>query len=249
MAPNTVTPNSSLPPGRGWLRRALPDGRVQGVVGLGMFAILIAGVGAVRGAVMEPFEVPSDSMTPTVLHGDHVLVLKNRYALAPGIRGGLVRWEQPRRGEVVVFHIHGINYIKRVVAIGGDRVQVTGDRLLVNGQPVRESTEPEPVDVVLSDCTTRSFLQHRERGDAGVYTTAHDPMGPPGRDMPLVTIPQGTVFVLGDNRDNSEDSRRWGPIGVDQVLGRAEYVWVSLDSCGTHGAFRTDRIAQRVHNP
>ena len=134
--------------------------------------------------IVKPFYIPSPSMEPTLVQGDRVLV--NRF---------IYRFQQPQRGDVVVFHPPvepKQDYIKRVVGVAGDRIAVKDGKLLVNGRP-----QSEPY-----------LKEQRIAADFGE-----------------ITVPAGSIFVMGDNRNNSGDSRYFGPVKVDQVLGEAFMVY------------------------
>ena len=144
-------------------------------------AVLLALVlpAVVRSLVLEPFGVPTASMAPTVQAGEHVLANKLAYRLSPPRRGELAVLERPGSGEIL---------LKRIVAVGGDRVAIEDGVLLVNGRPRHERYV-------------------NERLVDSVY------FGP-------VRVPRGSVFVLGDNRFDSRDSRSFGPVPDDDLIGR-----------------------------
>jgi signal peptidase I len=153
--------------------------------------VLVALVGA-RAFVAEPLRIPSDSMAPTILHGDHVLSDRLTYRFRDPERGELAVFSSPDTGELT---------LKRVVGVGGDRIEVRDGVLLVNGERQREPfVDRDVVD--------------------GVF------FGP-------VRVPAGTVFVMGDARDNSRDSRAFGPVPVDDVEGRAILRLWPLSRAGT----------------
>jgi len=216
------------------------------------FALLIALV--LRSFVVEAFKIPSGSMMPTLEVGDRIFVNKMAYrAEVPwsllGVRlpyGGttLRRWDSPGRGDIVVFRHPGepdVDYIKRVVAVEGDRLEVRGGVLSVNGKPVprrkiglfphKDQTCREVVGELyeeVQDGRPRSVLQGAGPDRLGWY-------GP-------ITVRAGHVFAMGDSRDNSRDSRVWGQLPVDLIKGRAMVTWLSLDACG--GAKRPVRFSR-----
>jgi signal peptidase I len=202
-----------------------------------VYALLIAL--AVRTLLFEPFNIPSGSMKPTLLVGDYLFVSKytygySRYSLPLGLPlfSGRIFERVPERGDVVVFKLPSDNktdYIKRVIGLPGDRVQVIGGRLHLNGEPVK--VEPigafvEPDDGPASGIpmfmeTLPNGLQHRilEMTDHGMLD-----------DTGVYEVPAGHVFAMGDNRDNSLDSRvrDVGYVPIENLIGRAEILFFSV---------------------
>lgn len=176
-----------------------------------------------RGIALQAFKIPSASMLPTLQIGDYVLVEPLRYGLRFPWGGWLLRWATPQPGDVVVFsHPRDSNqdFVKRVVAVGGEQVEVRGKQLLVDGAP--------------RDLPGTVFVEGRERVQ---LHDVRDNFGP-------VWVPAGHVFVLGDNRDQSVDSRFWGFVGVDDVRGKADRIYWSMD--GDDGWVRWERIGSSV---
>ena len=196
----------------------------------------------------EPFYIPSGSMVPTLLVGDYLVVNKfaygySRFSLpfAPDWFSGRILGGTPKRGAVVVFRPPGApneDFIKRVVGLPGDTVQVTNGQLYINGRIVPRVDAGDYVDtssgapVVARDYTeslpggvVHSILKitNAPENDGGV-----DP-----NNTPLYTVPAGDLFMMGDNRDNSEDSRFMdGPVGyvpIENVVGPAELIFFSID--------------------
>lgn len=187
-------------------------------------ALLAAGL--LRGCALMAVKVPSGSMLPNLQIGDFVLVTPLAYGLRVPLLGGwLLRWSDPAPGDVIVFagprdpaRNTSDDFIKRVVAVGGERVEIRDKTALVDGQPrVQPVTFVEGAHVQLEG--------------------PRDTFGP-------VAVPPGKLFVLGDNRDRSIDSRYWGFIDVGDVRGRAGVVYWSRDA--GDGWFRWERIGTRV---
>lgn len=223
--------------------------------GLLLAAIVVAGavVLGLRLFVFQPFTIPSGSMVPTLVPGDYVVVSKisygyGRYSL-PLATAGLSRripagW-LPQRGDVVVFRVPGktaVDYIKRVVGLPGDRIQMTNNVLKINGVAVSRERIGDAAIEGSSPRATRyretlpSGVSYTTQslGDNGFYATTHE-----------YTVPPGHYFVLGDNRDNSVDSRMLNQIGyvpAESLIGRAEVILFS----GAEGGARWDRIFQTV---
>ena len=163
----------------------------------------------VRTFVVQAFKIPSGSMLPTLQIGDHLLVNKFSYGVRlPVIGTSLVHRQGPVRGDVVVFRYprdRSLDYIKRVVAVGGDTLEVRDKQLFVNGQQVVNPHAHFASPDILS-----------------ATTGPRDNFGP-------VTVPEGKIFVMGDNRDNSYDSRFWGFVDLRDVLGKAWIIYWSWD--------------------
>ncbi len=163
----------------------------------------------IRTFIVQAFKIPSGSMLPTLLIGDHLLVNKFSYGVRLPFDGRmLIPLGKPERGEVVVFRFpkdRSIDYIKRVVAVPGDTIEIRDKQLFINGEPVAD-----PHAYVSSP----TILQRA--------ASPRDNFGP-------VTVPEGRVFVMGDNRDNSYDSRFWGFVEERDILGKAFILYWSWD--------------------
>ena len=189
----------------------------------------------IRTFIFEPFRIPSGSMVPTLQIGDFVAVSKFSYGIwLPFVRKEVLDFGDPERGDIIVFRYPGDesqNYIKRVVAIPGDRIEVRNNQILLNGQVQGWRAAEDAYSFVNSRC--ESIVHRRNTETFG--EDEHDilvAMRPRSlANMPEQTIPPGNVFVMGDNRDNSEDSRAWGFVRFDQIKGKAHIVILSVDTC------------------
>ena len=234
-------------------RAARQYARLRRIIGTVAVAVLIAL--SLRSFVLEPFNIPSASMLPTLRVGDYLFVAKwpygySRFSLPLGmpVMDGRIGGAIPERGDVVVFKSPADNradFIKRVVGLPGDRVRMTGGRLEINGVLI-----PKVADGAgrfIETLGTRSYAVLDQVG------------GGPRDDTPVVTVPAGNYFVLGDNRDDSADSRipiADGGVGLvpdANLVGRAAMIFFSVDGsarlmdpAGWWRAFRPDRIGMRL---
>lgn len=185
-----------------------------------------------RAFVVEAFQIPSGSMIPTLEVGDHIFVSKFSYGLVvPFSNKKLFELRQPSRGDVIVFkwpQDPSIDYIKRVVGLPGEKLELRHNELFINDRPMPR----EHVGPYRSEDSQRGVSDDRD-GDLWSETLdgkPHDEIQDLGR-LPQsygpIVIPEGNVFVMGDNRDNSSDSRVWGTVKHDLIKGRALVVWWS----------------------
>jgi signal peptidase I len=211
-------------------------------------ALLIALV--IRSFLFQPFNIPSGSMMGTLLVGDYLFVSKftygySRYALPFGIIpfNGRIMGRLPERGDVVVFKLPSDNrtdYIKRVIGLPGDRIQVRGGVLYINDAEVpRERVED--FEYLLPDGRIVFVPQYRETLPNGVqYLTLDSIPNGPEDNTGVYVVPEGHLFMMGDNRDNSADSREPGAVGfvpAENVVGRAEIKFYSTDGSAAFWEF------------
>jgi signal peptidase I len=193
--------------------------------------LLVVGLLAFRSAVADWYDVPTGSMQPTIYEGDRILVNKLAYGLRlPFTDVQLARWDDPDRGEIVVLPSprDGTRLVKRVVAVGGDTVAMQGGVLVINGEPARYTPAAEPRwPLPEADDAAHDFLV--EHAADGAHAVMFTPSTPRGRDFGPVTVPDGHVFLSGDNRDNSLDSRWFGFAPVTTVAGHATALVASVD--------------------
>lgn len=177
----------------------------------------------IRSFVFEPFRIPSGSMMPTLLQGDFIFVKKFSYGLRlPVTETKIIATGEPERGDVVVFRLPSdpsINYIKRVVGLPGDKITYERHRLTINGELVDIEPAPDatPVD-------PKFIEQLGERTHDILITSPANSL----RDG-IYTVPEGHYFVMGDNRDNSRDSRFIGAIPESNLVGEAVRIWMHVD--------------------
>ncbi|KAA9133275.1 signal peptidase I [Marinihelvus fidelis] len=192
-----------------------------------LFAVLVF-----RSFLFEPFKIPSGSMIPTLLIGDFIVVNKFSYGLRlPVLNKKVVPIGEPERGDVVVFRYPvdpGVNFIKRVVGLPGDTVAYRDKRLFINGEEVGEQGGAPYVSSEVK-CSTPRRDAMRYREDLG--NTRHDILihnGISGRNGQW-EVPEGHYFMMGDNRDRSNDSREWGYVPEENLVGRAVGIWLNFD--------------------
>ncbi|MBK1781000.1 signal peptidase I [Advenella sp. WQ 585] len=207
-----------------------------------------------RSFVVEPFRIPSGSMLPTLQDGDMILVNKFNYGIRlPIVDQKIIPLGNPKKGDVVVFRYPvntDIDYIKRVVGVSGDTVAYIGKRLFINGEPLE--TTPLGPYVKPSQQVGNPLKLQEKTGDAsyeilnmpgtGGYIT--DPQFPFVQNCEYAasdfkcTVPEGHYFVMGDNRDNSEDSRYWGFVPDNHLVGKAFFVWMNFGDLGRIGSIK-----------
>lgn len=206
---------------------------VKTIVYAGLIAVII------RTLLFEPFNIPSGSMIPTLLVGDYLFVEKYSYGyshyslpFAPDLFSGRIFGSTPRRGDVMVFKYPrdtSVDYIKRVIGLPGDTVQVKEGRLWINGTEVAQ--QPEGDFEVDDDGVQVALRRYQETLPGGV---AHDILkttdSGEANNTPVYTVPPGSLFVMGDNRDNSADSRFWGFVPMENLVGKAEVLFFSIDA-------------------
>ncbi|MDH5633632.1 MAG: signal peptidase I [Gammaproteobacteria bacterium] len=197
------------------------------------FFPVILFVFVLRSFLFEPFRIPSGSMLPNLLVGDFIVVNKYAYGVRlPVINKKVINIAAPDRGDVMVFRFPrdpSVNYIKRVIGVPGDRIAYRDNRLHVNGKAV---TYDKQADYIYRDISggERKFLQYLEQldGESGEHRVILEEGSYASGPIEL-TVPEGQYFVMGDNRDNSNDSRYWGFVPDANVVGKAFMIWFSWD--------------------
>lgn len=201
----------------------------------------------IRSFLFEPFTIPSSSMVPTLLIGDFILVNKYTYGLRlPVLNTKIVDVSEPKRGDVVVFrppHMPDRNYVKRLVGMPGDRISYVNDVLYINDVPMAQEPVGRYFAEGINSESTGSELRKEQLGDV-----SHQILLRSGRGVPagrVWQIPPGYYFMMGDNRDNSEDSRVWGLVPEQNLVGKAFFVWMHWD-WKIRGFVSWERIGMKV---
>lgn len=200
-----------------------------------LFLVLV-----LRSFLFEPFQIPSGSMLPTLKIGDFILVNKFDYGLRlPVVGTTVVELGKPERGDVMVFKYPEdprINFIKRVVAVPGDVVEYRDKVLYINGLELT-LTPVAPDGSLTLPALTEEALEPLGQDGHRIWRRMTA-----GRDLPPVTVPAGQYFVMGDNRDNSNDSRVWGFVDDSLIVGRAFMVWMHWESLLSIPSFSDVRV-------
>jgi len=186
--------------------------------------------------VVEPFKIPSASMMPTLIAGDFILVNKFIYGLrVPILNNTFLEIRHPQRGEVFVFHYPkdpSIDYIKRVVGVPGDKIAYRDKQLYINGKKldVNYADDYQYVGSGLSMVVTKRYQEQLGEHKHDILLEEEKP----SLDGE-VEVPPGHYFAMGDNRDNSNDSRFWGFVPEENLVGKAFFIWWNFDNFGRIG--------------
>ena len=187
---------------------------------------------SIRSSLADWNDVPTGSMKPTIIEGDRVFVNKLAYDLkVPFTTWHLVEWGNPQRGDIVVFYSphDGQRLVKRVIGLPGDTVELRNEKLFLNGEPVEYAPLDAAVSAPLTEAERSASLFATEQLPSRPHAVMATPSLPAPRNFGPQQVPAGEYFMMGDNRDNSFDSRFWGSVPRKQILGRATAVVISLD--------------------
>jgi signal peptidase I len=227
----------------------------------------------VRSFIFEPFRIPSDSMMPTLLDGDFIIVNKYAYGLRlPVLDQKVVSIGEPQRGDVVVFHYPpdpAVNFIKRLVGLPGDHVSIRSDQLIVNGVPVPLQADSRYDDGCYHNMRLSTEILGTHRHQTLSCLTPDEIVAQPSSscnrklernyeciepsvpgvhdhsDRDEIVVPPGEYLMIGDNRDNSYDGRYWGFVPEDHLVGKATRIWFNWDLHRSGGPVWS-RIGRRI---
>ena len=209
------------------------------------FPVILA-VLLLRSFLVEPFRIPSGSMMPTLLVGDFILVNKFAYGIRlPVLNKKIVTIDEPERGDVVVFRYPknpSIDYIKRVVGLPGDKVGYYNKIVYINGEP--SGQVPAGVYVGKGSGVSMSGASERREQLGGIQHDILVMPRTPGLEGEYI-VGEDEYFVMGDNRDNSNDSRYWGTVPEANLVGKAFRIWMNWD--GANKGVEWDRIGMKIH--
>ena len=213
----------------------------------------------IRTFIVQPFKIPSGSMIPTLLIGDHLLVNKFIYGTEIPFTDitALPGTDKVQRGDVIVFKYpnyendpskEGLDYIKRVVGLPGDRINLRGRNLYINGKKISLKF----VGNFYDERAGMSFDEYKENmlgNEHSVMYQENQPSTYKGNYIPVRRVPEGHIFVMGDNRDNRQDSRFWGFVPIDNIVGKAFIIHWSWDWSeeGILEKVRWNRLLSRIH--
>lgn len=187
---------------------------------------------SIRSSFADWNDVPSGSMQPTILVGDRIFINKLAYDLkVPFTTWHLAQWANPQRGDIVVFFSprDGTRLVKRVVGLPGDTVELRNEQLIINGKPIDYASLSAEISAQLPEAEREHSLFATEKLSTHPHAVMAIPGIPARRTFGPVQVPEGHYFMMGDNRDNSFDSRYFGMVPRNQVVGKATAVVVSLD--------------------
>lgn len=205
------------------------------------FPILLI-VFAIRSFLYEPFRIPSSSLEPTLLTGDFILVNKFHYGLRlPVLHNKVSDGTMLHRGDIIVFRWPpnpSIDFIKRVIGLPGDHISYINKELYVNGQKIDQELLPN------SSLNVNEVIEKQENLLGIKHHIYQDP-SKNSYDYQDIAVPTGMYFVMGDNRDDSADSRYWGFVPETNIIGKAVMVWMSWDN--THWKVRWQRLGMPIH--
>ena len=220
--------------------------------GASFFPVILI-VFVLRSFLFEPFKIPSGSMIPTLLVGDFILVNKFTYGIRlPVINKKIIDINQPQRGDVMVFRYPedpSLDYIKRVVGLPGDTVAYQNKRLTINGEAIEMSKVADylhPERLYYSEqYKAKMGVEHNVLNDTDAPAFIADVGRFPHRENCIYNatgvickVPAGHYFMMGDNRDNSRDSRAWGFVPEQNIVGKAFFIWLNLSDLSRIGSFK-----------
>lgn len=208
---------------------------------------------SLRWLVIETFVIPSESMVPNLFIHDHILVQKYVYGIKPIMGDGwLINWSEPKRGDVVVFRYpenRDVFFIKRLVGLPGDKIEISGMNVKINGEllDLKPVEKPE-LDISFSVGYQPEAEYYIEKLGEKTHFVRFEGEAAAAVDLQAKTfeVAPDTYFVMGDNRYNSQDSRFWGNLPKDLLVGRARFVWFSCDKMLEAAPYICDPLSLRL---
>lgn len=212
------------------------------------FPVLVL-VFILRSFVFEPFRIPSGSLEPTLLVGDFILVNKYDYGLRlPIIHKKVYSLNNPKRGDIIVFRWPldtSVDFIKRVIGIPGDHISYVNKVLYVNGKEIPQEFVKNTTD---KDNNKEWDVTQKTEDFFGIKHSIYQIPNKSSEDFTHIVVPANQYFVMGDNRDDSADSRYWGFVPEENILGKASVVWLSWNADGKLiDHIRWNRIGKVIH--
>lgn len=219
---------------------------IRGWIGSIIIALLIAT--SIKSAIADWYVVPTGSMRPTIVAGDRIFTNKLAYDLkVPYTTWHIACWDNPERGDIIVFHFPtgGKRLVKRVIGLPGDHIAMRNNRLFINGEALTyEALKTENFETAVSSPTSEHRF-YNENLLGKNHTVMITPSNPSLHSFASIIVPKEHYFVMGDNRDNSADSRYFGAVERQQILGRATRIVISLD-LNNHYRPRWERFFTRL---
>jgi signal peptidase I len=223
-------------------RRAKPSVAMPIVIDYAraFFPVLVV-VFLLRSFLYEPFRIPSSSLEPTLLMGDFILVNKFDYGVRlPILHKKLTEGDKPKRGDIIVFRWPpnpSYDFIKRVIGLPGDHISYVNKELTINGNKIPQT--------VLEANNNQREISDKLENLLGIKHHIYINSEKESRDYQDIVVPEGMYFVMGDNRDDSADSRFWGFVPENNIIGKAVLVWMSWG--GLSDGVRWDRVGSIIH--
>jgi signal peptidase I len=205
-----------------------------------IFVLAMLAAFLVRTYLLTPYRVPTGSMQPALKPGDFIFVSQLAYSFN----------KSPQRGDLVTFYYSnqpGVTYVKRIIALPGDRVEIKKNRLIINGTQVSYTPTADDLDNPNSELFEVYSENYNHRSWKVIFNKGENE-----KTMEPLIVPPNEFFVMGDNRDASDDSRYWGTVPMEQIFGKVSFIWLSLDwqkkwAGNRFPSVRWERIFSRVH--
>ncbi len=197
---------------------------------INIYVILIF-IFTTRFFIIEPFRIPSGSMQPTILIGDFIFVNKFIYGIKIPLINKKIKINTPEKGDIIVFKKNdGKNYIKRIIAVSNDNLIYENKQVYLNHRYIKKKYKGKKIDFDINSFLLEiNYYKEYLTPKKEYYIQIYKNINHNEYKFSNIKIPQNSYFVLGDNRDNSEDSRFWGYVAKDSIIGKALLIWISID--------------------